>query len=241
MEVQPLRRRYTCADSFLLQSANAICTLLGQDLADFSAFDASFSPAFVSNFEGLIDAAQSLASDDLVIDQVAAKSEEVEQAWATACSKYGQLRYFVLKAFPHSKGVQNQFGLGSYSSHARRSAARMLRLLQDMHSVATSYQAELLAVGYTLAQIAAIETIRQQLEAALNAQSLALKERPKTTAERISALNACYECMASVNAAAQIVYMTEAAKRKQYTFYPSRERKKPATTKVEASSESLPA
>jgi hypothetical protein len=215
-------RYYSGSDGNMLSAARAIHTQFSQDIAAFSALDSGFTPAYLSGFEGLINAAQGLASDDLVIDQVAEKSEAVERVWAAACSKYGELRYFVLQAFPASKGVQNQFGLGNYSSYARRSAARMLRLMQDLHKVATSYKTELLAVGYSQAKIDDIDTIAQQLEDAISAQSLAKKERPKTTADRVSALNACYERMMQVNAAAQIVYMQDAAKRSQYTFYQRR-------------------
>jgi hypothetical protein len=224
MDAQPLRRNFSSADGYMLQSASAIHGLLSQDIATFGSFDQQFTAAFVSDFEALIDAARALASDDLVIDQVATKREEVQRVRLAANTKYSELRHFVLKAFPQSKSVQNQFGLGSYRNYARRSAARMLRLLQDLHKAATSYQAELLAAGYTLAKIAEIDTLAQQLDAAISAQSQAKKGRPKTTEERISALNACYQRMVQINAAAQMVYMTDAAKRKQYVFYPKREK-----------------
>jgi hypothetical protein len=217
MDAIAVKRIYTTSDAFMLSNARSIHTLFGIDQAQFEAFDKNLDPAFGTAFGDAINDAEAAVSDDLIIDIVAAKTEAVEQKMNDARNKYGEVRYFVLKAFPDSKATQGQFGLNDYED-ARKSAPKMLQLLNDMKTAAASHSAALISAGYTAAQITSITTVRTALEAAESAQKSAMKSRVLTTEERVKVMNTVYDMMTQVNAAAQIVFMNDYAKRSVYVF-----------------------
>lgn len=101
---------------------------------------------------------------------------------------------------------------------ARRSESKMIQFLDEMHKAAVKYQTQLVAEGYNTTSIAAIQTIRTDLLNKNTTQEVFKKQRPKLTEERIKILNTVYDRLSLVNAAAQIIYMSDYAKQRQFVY-----------------------
>lgn len=122
MEPVEIRRLYNTEDVRMTESARVTQELLTQDLASFTAFDATITPEFAANFLAKIVAAEKVVADTVIIDQQVALTENVLDVMDRARAMYGEMRYFVLKSFPTSVGIQGEIGLNDYDK-ARRSNA----------------------------------------------------------------------------------------------------------------------
>lgn len=217
--MQPLEvlRMFSGSDTFMTETARVTHGLLVLDLPKFTAFDSTITAAYTSSFLASVVAAEIVVADSAIIDQQVALTENVQDAMERARLKYGEVKYFVVKAFPKSSGTQNEIGLNDYEK-ARKNQSQMAQFLKELHLGCTKYQAQLIAAGYNAASIAAILPLRDELLAKNTSQKVFKKQRPKLTEDRVTILNACYEKMALVMAAGQLVYGTDYAKRNQFVY-----------------------
>lgn len=217
MEPQQIFRLFRGTDGEMLEAARTTQVLLSQDLVAFTTFDATIDGAFVSTFLDAITDAEAIISDNVVIDELVEKTENVETAMERARIKYREVKYFAQAAFPNSIGIQNQFGLNDYD-RARKSTTQMIAFLEDMYSVCQKFNAKLIDSGYSQVRIDEIKDIRENLLQFNSSQEVFKKTRTKLTEDRITVLNNCYNYMTKVNAAAQLVYMNDYAKQKQFVY-----------------------
>jgi hypothetical protein len=206
----------------MTETARTIQSLFASDIAKFTNFDSTLTPAFATQFLAAVVAAETVVADSSVVDQQVQKTELVLAAMEKAKAKYGDVKYFVQKTFPNSPGTQNEFGLNDYEN-ARKSTPQMVQFLDEMSKACVKYQPQLLAAGYNAPAIVEIQTIRTELLTANSTQEVFKKQRPKLTEDRIIILNTCYTFVTQVNQAAQLVFKTDFAKQKQYVFNPSSE------------------
>lgn len=222
MQPNVIVRNYPGSDANLAETARATHALLSIDLPQFTAFDSTITTAFVTQFLTAINAADVVVADSAVIDQQVQKTEIVITNMENAKNKYNDVKYFVSKAFPNSAGTQGEFGLNDYEN-ARKSSPKMIQFLDEMHKAAVKYQTQLVAKGFSAAAIAEIQTIRTALLTANTNQEVFKKQRPKLTEDRIKVLNTCYDFVAQINAAGQLVFRNDFAKQNQYVFNPGTE------------------
>jgi hypothetical protein len=220
MEPKEEKRIYKGADASMTADANTNLGLLTDDLALFTAFDTTMTPAFLADYQEAITKAETVVSDSIIIDQMAGKTRAVNILMDAARSKYMDMKFYFMKAFPTDITAQNEFGLNDYML-ARRNTDEMIKFLEGMYYVSIQYKPQLLAAGCPSASIDEIETIRLQLKTGNFTQDRFIKKRPKLTSDRIILLNNCYSFMALVNAAAQRVFKDDYAKKNQYVYYPS--------------------
>lgn len=221
MDLKEIRRSYNGSDSFMVQEARLIHGLVSADLAKFTAFDSTITAAAQTAFLAAITAAETVVDDTAVVGQLKQSTENLLAAMDAAKTKYNEVKYYVLKAFPNSPGTQHEF-LNEYDE-ARKSATKMIQFLDELSKAAVKYQTQLVAAGYSAAAIAAIATLRTDLTAKNSAQKMIKKNRQKLTEDRVILLNACYSRMALINAAAQIVYANDYAKQQQFIYMPGTE------------------
>ena len=220
MEPVELVRNYNGSDAFMTESANVNHKLFIEDLVAFEAFDSTLNNAFAAAYSALVVAAQTVVADSSIIDQQVTLTENADAQMELARIKYTQTKYFVLKAFPNSLGTQGEFGLNDYNK-ARRSKTQMGQFLHELYTACKKYNNELITVGFNQASIDSILTLRTDLMGDTISQKVFEKQRPKLTEDRIVVLNEGYKLMVLVNAAAQIVYMDDYAKQKQFVYMPS--------------------
>ena len=212
-------RHYDATDSYMLQRVTTILAAFGDDLADFTAFAASFDSAFKTQWQTDLDAAMAVLDDETVVDQQKALSEAVVNAMTNARNKWSELKFFVKQAFPSSTGRQDEFGANDYDK-VRASQIGMIRFMEKAHTTAEKYKTSLIAKAYTQEKIDEIATLGAALAAADSAQEGFKGSRRVQTEERNALMNKVYDTMLVVNEAAQIIYADSAAKRKTYSFQP---------------------
>ncbi len=213
----PIYRLFRISDSEMLQDSTTTETLLEADMADFTAFDATITPAFANDWLTAIGVAQSQPTDELYRDRIMQRTQNVQNAMALCRKKYNDVKYYVKKAFPNNLAVQKEFGLDDYDS-ARKSDIKLMEFMLRMHTVATTYNAELTAptVGYTQPQIDEIETLANSLGADNNNQEVYIKGQLTTTQQRVSSMNAVWQFRTQIAEAAKIIYENNFAKYQQY-------------------------
>lgn len=220
MEPTEVIRFYNGSDAFMTETANVNHQLFVDDLVVFKTFDSTMDNDFATAYMASVVAAQTVVADSSVIDQQVTLTENADAQMELARIKYTQVKYFVLKAFPNSLGTQGEFGLNDYIK-ARRSKTQMGQFLFEMYTACDKYSTELIAAGYNQAGIDSILPVRTALMGNTISQKVFEKQRPKLTEDRIIILNDCYKSMVQINAAAQIVYMDDYAKQKQFVYLPS--------------------
>lgn len=217
MDPKELKRAYIGSDAEMAAFARVAHTLMTADLARFTTFDTTLTAAFATQFLTAITQAETVVADTAVLDIQVQKTELIQAAMEKAKSKYADVKYFSQKTFATSVASQNEFGLNDYD-RARKSSTQMIQFMDEMHKACVKYQTQLIAKGFTAAAIAEIQTIRTELQTANTNQEVFKKQRPKLTEDRIVTLNACYELLTLVNAAAQRVYKDDYAKQKQFVY-----------------------
>jgi hypothetical protein len=212
-----ITRKYNGTDAFMTESARVNYNLVNSDLAKFTAFDSTINATFMTAYLAAVVAAETVVADSAISDQQVQTTENVLSQMDLARAKYNEVKYFVQKAFPNSAATQGEFGLNDYMD-ARRSESKMIQFLDEMHKASVKYQTQLVAAGYNAPAIAAIQTIRTDLLNKNTTQEVFKKQRPKLSEDRIKILNAAYDRLTQVNAAAQIIYMTDYAKQRQFVY-----------------------
>ena len=220
MEAKPVIRMYQGADAFMTEEARVAHGLIMNDLAKFTNFDSTFTPAYMADFLNDIEAADTVVADSAVSDEQRLKTETLNAVMEQARSVYNDVKYFAGKAFPTSSATRDLFGLNDYEA-VRKNPAKMIQFLHEMHNAAVTYQAELLVVGFSKTTTTAILDIREALQQSNTDQKTFRKARPKLTEDRIILLNNCYSKLALLYSAAQLVYKDDYAKRKQFVFLSS--------------------
>ncbi|SDE90636.1 hypothetical protein [Epilithonimonas hungarica] len=222
MEPTEIKRAYLGTDAYMTESARANYNLANSELAKFTGFDSTINAAYMTAYLASIVAAETVVADSAISDQQVQTTENVLSQMELARAKYNEVKYFVQKAFPNSAATQGEFGLNDYMD-ARRSESKMIQFLDEMSKACVKYQTQLVAAGYNAPAIATIQTIRTDLLNKNTTQEVFKKQRPKLTEDRIKILNAVYDRLTQVNAAAQIIYMTDYAKQRQFIYDISRD------------------
>lgn len=220
-----LKRAYQGSDAEMLTALRVGYHAFVADLDAFSAFDPNFSPEWAAQWLADIEAAGSVVDDHVRMYEMAGETEQVLDLMRQARNKWGELKFFIKKAFPGDGPMLHLFGASAFKA-ARMNQPKMIEFLLGLHSAATEYAAALAAAGCTQERIDEIQSICDALLQKNDVQNRARRGRPRLTAQRIAALNAPYQKLSLVNEAAQIVFMTSAAKRKQYVFLAGRKRKR---------------
>jgi hypothetical protein len=73
---------------------------LASDLADFSAFDPSFSATYLSDFMAAIDTVEAFPDDETVTDILTGFTIARDEKWAECRKYYQRMKFFIEKAFP---------------------------------------------------------------------------------------------------------------------------------------------
>ncbi len=218
MNLKSVKRRYKTSDAYMTQEARLIHALADADLERFTAYDNQINAGSQAAFFALIVSAESVVSDTAVVAQQLQAGEALLSHMEAARAKYNEVKYYVRKAFPDSRGTWDEFGVQEYPE-VRKNPSKMILFLGELWKTALKYEVPLLAAGYTTAAIAAIDTIGNDLLQTNTNRNRTMRQRPGQTEERIIALNACHAHMTQINAAAQLVYAGDYAKRQQFVFF----------------------
>ena len=211
----PITRIYNISDSEMLEDSTTTQTLFVEDNADFIALDPTLDSDFANEWKDATTLAYAQPTDELYRDQMSQRTQQVKATMLLCRNKYNDVKYFAKKAFKNNAAVQAEFGLDDYDS-ARQKDIKLMEFMNRMHTVATKYASEIIAVGYTQPQIDEILTLATQLGADNNLQEVFIKGQLTTTQQRVSGMNAVYNFRTQVAEAAKIIYSDNFAKYQQY-------------------------
>jgi hypothetical protein len=190
------------------------------DLALFTAFSPSFDADFASDFLDLIEAADTIPTNQEDLNNQVILSTAVEEQMVVARSIYQELLVYIGLAVPNSETALLAFGNNMYEK-ARYSPQKLVNLLQLAHRNANStvYKAALIAAGFLQTDIDSLETIATELNTRYNVQQDYLQHTYSRTEERTIAFNAVWDVMVKINAASKIVFKDSPAKIEFYLLY----------------------
>lgn len=157
-------RNYNLSDAGMLTFAPLHRSLFITYQADFAAFDSDFaSPDFETDWQAAIDASLNVGTAETRDDQLGIHTADVEAAMKAIALKVKEVKYFANKAFPPAASEQNRkvldkFGFDDYQEvYGSQEGLRIF--MKNLFKVATEHAAALAAVGFTPAQLAAINTV----------------------------------------------------------------------------------
>lgn len=208
-------RAFNLNDATLQQHGSTVAKTLPQDADMFKAFDSTFA----EDYPGLIDACladvQSIKTDMVVIDEMSEKTEAVNNAMAECNTAFRTIKFFVAKAFPDNKAVQNQFGFNDIRK-LRNNQTGMVVFMGDFIKVVSSYRNQLIAEGCSTELIDSLPLLHNKLKEAKTAQEMFKKERGIITQERVEKLNELYDLLAPISEMAQIIFADDEARLARY-------------------------
>ena len=218
-----LKRLFSKSYQLMLQQNQTAKSLATVDIADFTARFPWIDAAYLVAWQSALDAAEVAAGDEEVILNQAILTQDVDQEMAVARGKFQHLKVYAGFAFKNDNARQNAFGLRLYEP-ARTNQLKMIQLLELAHNQAEngSLKPDLLAKGYTQADIDALATCHDNLLAKDAMQEKAKVDRNLSTQGRVTLMNTAWNYWADVSRASHVVYATDAAKMDQYRLYPEK-------------------
>lgn len=230
------KRLYKGADSYMLERIETMLAEFEKYQADFEAMDAGMDASFLANWKTAMDNARKSLSDSYEVAEGEIMLATALTALQKCQLKYKDVKYFAGKAFPGNKQVLREFGEGTYLK-VRYSPLRMVQFMEALHGVATKYNTELIASGYSQAAIDEIATLTGELREDNKAQQLKKKERPTETRKRIERLNTFYSFGQQAAGLAQLIYANNYARLHMFRLAAKQAAERPATWLKLAASE----
>lgn len=209
--------KFSQADTIAL--ARRIHQFLTADLVDFTAFDASFTPTYLSRFSDAITAAENHPDDETVVDIQTGYTAALADVEKRCRKAYQRLKVFVEKAFPTARSVQNEFGFNDYGNIS--GMAELIKFMHRIAGTANKYSNDLIAVFYTPADILGLKTLHDELVAAQNEQEAYKSERMRLTDLRDTLVNDLYTYIAYTIKVGKIIYEDNRAMYARYLLPPT--------------------
>ncbi len=189
---------------------------LAVDIADFSAFDPSFSATYIANFVSAIDLVEQFPDDETVVDIMTGYTIVRDTTWSECKKTYQRLKFFIEKAFPTNFAIQNEFGFNDYLESSKV-VEKMIRFMYKLYQTATKYALELTQANVTATDIAHIKALHDALKDADYKQEEYKNERQKQTQKRGELIDDLYKNYISyVCKAGKLIYTDNPA---QYARY----------------------
>lgn len=222
------KRLFNLSDPKFFEYADMIMEALPADLPDFTAFDPIFTEDYVTQIQQASDNARAVPTDEILVDQLGGKTQDVKTALKDCYRDYQTIAYYVGRAFKGNLSVQNEFGKNDIRK-ARDNQPKMIVFMDMLVKTAAKYSTELLNAGCPQALIDGLTAKADTLRNANSGQEGFKKDRGVSTQKRIELMNQLYELLKPLHEAATILYRDDPAKLKIYTM-PRRPKKAPPAT-----------
>ena len=131
-------RQYNITDADLLQHGETVAVVIVEDIEDFTRFDTTIQGEYPTTIQKAIGAVKAIKTDMLVIDEMAEKTTAVNKALTDCNRAYRTIKYFVEKAFPDNRAIQNQFGFNDIAKY-RADATGMIVFMGDFITIVSKY------------------------------------------------------------------------------------------------------
>lgn len=214
-------RQYTMEDEQMQTRATTMHGNAVNDMADFNLKFPWFDGTFLASVETDITTAMAFQTDDMVVDAIKVLTEDVRTSMNEGMRALDSLDVYARLAYPDSPARQRVFGQDNWVK-ARNDQQKMVNALEHafLYANQNPYLTNLTAKGMDPADIAALETIAQNIQLKDKMQEAAKSNRPVTTEDRINLNNVVWSRMQVIATCAELVYRDDAAKLAQYRLYP---------------------
>lgn len=215
-------RKYTMGDDQMLERAQVVHDQLNGELVDFTARFPWLDAAWLTAFQADITAADAFPKDESVTLDIKILTGDVTASMQQGYAALQTLGGYAKLAYPTDSARERVFGQ-QYWAAARDNTLKLQEALELAHSKADSatFKADLLAKGYTQAEIDQLGTLADDLQTKNGLQEALKVGRHVTKADRIALLNVVWEHMRTVNTCASVVWAADAERFSQYQLYPS--------------------
>lgn len=228
-----IKRKYKGADYYLQGQSHVIKDLLLVDKTAIIAFDPELDDPFAANFQSAWDLAFTETPSSTIRAQVKGKVEETGKRMEACRDKYREVIFYAAKAFGNNSPVLKEFGRGLAYKKASGGQKYMFDFMNQLSITSNRLKAGLIAKGYTQAKIDDIEIIGAALLDKNSDKNDFKLSRHELTEKRINQLNAVYEKVRKVIAAARMAFKDDGAKLGEYIYRPHIRKRKPKEKKNE--------
>lgn len=214
-------RLYNMEDEQMQTRATTMHGNATNDLADFTAKFPWFDTTYLASVETDIATAMAFQTDDMVVDAIKVLTEDVHTSMSEGMRALDTLDVYARLAYPNSPARQRVFGQDNWA-RARNDQQKMVNALEHafLYANQTPYKTDLMNKGMGAADIAALDSIAQNIALKDKMQEAAKSSRPVTTEDRIKLNNIVWGRLQVIATCAELVYRDDAAKLAQYRLYP---------------------
>jgi hypothetical protein len=216
-----IKRNYNMSDANMLSKVSFVSNCITKDLAKFTLFAPKFNAQYIIDLEEAITDARESLQDVTTTAILAQKTDAVNKIMEHCRILIEKEKYFVKLAFADSPSLIYEFGNTGFMP-SRCTADEMLRYMGVLTMANDKYTSQLIAAGYSVADIDEVRTAWQDLQDAVLAQEYYKGERVALTVQRIEKLNKAREMVADVCKVGKIVFSDNPAAQKNYIFFKSR-------------------
>lgn len=203
--MKKIDRRYNIPDALLIEHAEKTVEVLPRDLGNFSEFDTTIDSAYPDSIREAIAGVYSVKSDNVLIDEMSAKTETLYKALGKCNRTYSTIAFFVRKAFPNDKSMANIFGANDIEK-VRKSQERMIPFMHSLRKSSEKYRDRLISAGCRAEVIDNIPVLTEELTKANIEQEVFKTDRGLQTRERVTKLNNLYQKLLPLSEIAQIIF-----------------------------------
>lgn len=217
-----IERKFSGGDDSMLERAELFQDQVTAEVADFTARFPWLDAAWLTAFQADIDAADAFPKDDSVVFDIKVLTGDVTAAMKQSYAALQALGGYAKLAWPTDLARQRVFGQQNWKK-AYSSTLKLNEALELAHEKAevASYKADLLAKGYTQAEIDMLETLADELQLKNRLQEAAKAGRKVSVHDRVVLLNTVWGHMQTINICASVVWANDAERMGQYTLYAS--------------------
>jgi len=161
---------------FSLEISKEALSTLKENRSIYLLKSSRYNDAYIKEYEKLLNhyEIQLETSNDLEISAIQVKiSEKIQEA----NQAFNEVKSFIIKAFPSSQGVSNEFGLGRFMAF-NHNAANLSLFLKHFHQVLQQYSEDLYAVGLTVEKVDQIADLSNDLDVIQNAYKALMNCQP---------------------------------------------------------------
>ena len=215
-------RTYKLPDDSMLDRAQVFHDQLNGELATFTARFPWLDAAWLAAFQADMTAADAFPKDESVILDLKVLTGDVTAAMQQGLAALQTLGGYAKLAWPDDIARQRVFGQ-QYWRYAYSNTLKLQEALELAHAKAdnANYKPDLLAKGYTQAEIDQLDALATDLQTKNGLQEAMKMGRHVTKHDRIALLNVVWEHMRTINVCASVVWAADAERMNQYQLYPS--------------------
>ena len=212
-----MSRNFNVPSGEMLTQSRAVRLLFNADKVLFKDLDDAFSDPYSDDWLASIEASEVYQTGEQREDYQMILTDQVLADMQAARSAYKRAKYFIEKAFGDRPSDLRYFGLDDYED-ARDDQRKMSVFLGILHAacINPTYNTALTTAGMTPADIAAIETAKNNFASDNQTQDAFIMATQDATRTRDKQYNSTFDYWQKVNKASKVIFEDDPIKLNEY-------------------------